>query len=94
MMFKKVWDTIKMPFSLAKSTIYNALIALTGFRKLFVAVLVTVITTVFTAKGVIEGAQFVELLKIVIPAYFASNVGEYCFKNLIEHYSKQLREKE
>jgi hypothetical protein len=57
--------------------IINVLKGLNGFRKLFMMFLVLVVASSFLATGYITGSEFVDLLKIVTPAYFAANASEH-----------------
>jgi|TARA_R110000851_G_scaffold293070_6_gene447642 hypothetical protein len=50
---------------------------LVGFRKVTVMLLLIGIGVSFRLADLINGAEFVELLKVTGAAFFASNVGEH-----------------
>lgn len=51
-----------------------------GLRKLIVTLCVFTISLVLLVLGKISSAEWIDLNKIVIPAFLAANLGEYWLK--------------
>ena len=70
------------------SWIKNVLNFLNGFRKLTICLLVIIIAVSLVLSGYIDGKMFTDLVKGVVTAYFAGNVGEH-LTNTVKDFVKE-----
>jgi hypothetical protein len=71
----------------------NLLVFLNGFRKLTICLLVVIVTSIFTVLGYITGDNLVTIFNVVVPSYFAGNVGEHITDGIKEFIQKKLEKK-
>lgn len=50
---------------------------LLGLRKLLIIMITIIISSIFVIFGLLGGKDWVELLNVALPAFFATNVGEH-----------------
>jgi hypothetical protein len=55
--------------------------------------LVVIISSIFTVLGYITGDNLVTIFNIVVPSYFAGNVGEHITDGIKEFIQKKLEKK-
>lgn len=61
-----------------------------GFRKLIAFLLLFIVSIVFRLKALIDGGQFVDLMKNVSLAFFAANGVEHFTGMVRDHLSTKL----
>ena len=70
---------------------------LLGLRKLLIILITIIISSIFVTFGLIDGKDWVELLNVALPAFFATNVGEHVLgfiKDSLEEKRKQKGSKD
>jgi len=65
-----------------------------GFRKWTVMILVLLVAVVFRIVDYVDGAQFVDLLKGTVIAFFTANVGEHVVNVIKEKFKSMVSKKE
>ena len=60
-----------------KKSVEEFFAILTGFRKFVILLLALLVTIVFVISGHMSGSEFVDLHKIVIPAFMGANMLEH-----------------
>ena len=64
---------------------------LLGFRKFTILIILIVVASVFRATGLIDGAEFVDLLKGVSIAFMGCNLGEYVILPIREWIAQKTK---
>jgi len=59
-----------------------------GYRKYSVIILIIIIGVIFRLNGYINGSELVELLKVSVAAFFASNIGKSIVNTIKDKISK------
>jgi len=63
--------------SAAIALVSKFLDSLTGFRKTLVIAFAFISSCILLAVGLLNGDQFVSINQVIMPAYFAANLGEH-----------------
>ncbi len=74
-------------------TLFKKLVGLlNGFRKLTICFLVVFVSTSLLIAGYITDGIFGNIMTIVVPSYFAGNVGEHLTNNVSEWFKDKSKE--
>ena len=64
---------------------------LNGFRKLTVCFVVLLLSTIFLVTKDISGAEWVSVITITVPSYFAGNIGEHLTNTVKDFLAKKIK---
>lgn len=70
----------------------NFLGFLNGFRKLFICIVVVILSTVFLVTKDITGAEWVSVMTVTVPSYFAGNIGEHLTNTVKDFLAKKIKD--
>ena len=69
----------------------NALLCLTGFRKFIIMFILIIVSIIFRVLNYVDGAQFVDLLKGAVIAFFTANIGEHVINLVKEKFKNAIK---